>query len=241
MMELGQIIIADDEEFFLSTAELLRREGYNCTHASNVAAARDALLAGGICLLIAGMPMPGNQELELVEELPEIAEGTPVILVADNPSPGSLIAAVRLRVEACLIKPVDSTELLECVRNAIERFRTYHTMNVSLRRLGGWYEDLAGMKEHALHAPAGLPVKVFLDLTLQNIVEALLDIRNLADAAASREGEQDACHLLGCPRVAALSDAVQQAIAVLEKTKGEFKSKQLGELRRKLEGTMKLD
>lgn len=161
-----------------------------------------------------------------------------MILVAEDPSPGSIIAAVRLQVEACLIKPVDSTELLECVRNAIERFRAYHFLDASLQRLAGWRKGLTDVREHMPRTAAGVPVRAFLDLTLQNIVEALLDIRNLAISAASRGGEQDACHLLGCPRVEALSGAVQEAITVLGRTKGAFKSKQLGDLRHKLEEVM---
>ncbi len=44
-----------------------------------------------------------------------------------------------------------------------------------------------------------------------------------------------ACHLLSCPRLAELTGAMEDTIQVLEKTKRAFKSKDLGEIRKKLE------
>jgi len=73
MAELARIVIADDDEaFFHSTAELLSGRGYNCCYAASVGAARDLLAEGDVSVLIADITMPGNQELELVRELPAI-------------------------------------------------------------------------------------------------------------------------------------------------------------------------
>jgi hypothetical protein len=47
------------------------------------------------------------------------------------------------------------------------------------------------------------------------------------------------CQLINCPRGAQLQAALEETIAVLEETKGAFKSKTLGDLRHKLELLLK--
>jgi hypothetical protein len=42
-----------------------------------------------------------------------------------------------------------------------------------------------------------------------------------------------------CPRLSFLKKGLEETIEVLEKTKNSFKSKELGDLRKKLEGLMK--
>ena len=49
------------------------------------------------------------------------------------------------------------------------------------------------------------------------------------------ESTVDMCSLLGCPRSQRYEAALKETVAVLEKTKRAFKSKDLGELRQKLE------
>jgi hypothetical protein len=86
---------------------------------------------------------------------------------------------------------------------------------------------------------SGIPLNTFLDLTLRNIVGALLDLKHLIEALALHESRQNACHLLQCPRPTVLREALRETIAVLEKTKSAFKSKELGKLRQKLEDLVK--
>ena len=69
--------------------------------------------------------------------------------------------------------------------------------------------------------------------TLRNIIASLEDLGHLG---SRRQGEaRRPCHLFDCPRLEALTEALNQTIDVLEKTKGSFKSKELGQLRVKLE------
>ena len=86
MSDQGRILIADDEKVFLeSTADLLRRAGYECSCVPDAPSAIEELRKEEYDLLIADIKMPGNPDLELVRELPNIAEGMPVILVVPSP------------------------------------------------------------------------------------------------------------------------------------------------------------
>jgi DNA-binding NtrC family response regulator len=241
--ELGRILIADDEETFLqSTADLLRREGYSCACALDGATATDMLRASDYDLLIADIRMAGNQELELIRDLPTFIKGLPVIVVTGYPSLRSAIDSIHLPVAAYLVKPFNFKELRDKVRRAIERYRMYHAISHTKEMLEDWQRELADVAElmrTTLADTSLVPIDAFLTMTLRNIAGSLADLKRLIEALAKRNIKQDVCQLLNCPRPVSLMKAVTETIEVLEKTKGAFKSKDLGELRRKLEALVK--
>ena len=243
MADLGRILVADDEETFLrSTADLLRREGYQCACARDAATAAEMLRAADYELLIADIKMPGNSELEFIRDIPHIAEGMPVILVTGYPSVMSAVQSIQLPVMAYLVKPIDFEELLAQVKLAVERFRIYRAIRNTRKHLQDWRRDLDGIEQLMSKTPGDtsfVPVDAFVALTLTNITGSLADLKNVTEALAQLTSEQNTCQLLNCPRLSMLTDALVETVGVLEGTKSAFKSKDLGELRRKLEGLVK--
>ena len=129
MAEPGRILIADDEEFLLQvTADLLRQEGYDCATAQDANSAEELLSQERYDLLIADIRMPGNTELELIRNLPNIGVRLPVILMTGYPSLGSAIQSIQMPVVAYMIKPLDYDELLTHVRYAIDRSKVFHAI-----------------------------------------------------------------------------------------------------------------
>lgn len=122
MANSGHILIADDDETFLqSTADLLRREEYVCDCASDAGAVIEILRLARYDLLITDINMPGNTGLELIKNLPENAEGMPVILVTGNHLINTEIQSLQPPVVACMRKPLDFDKLLAQVRISMER------------------------------------------------------------------------------------------------------------------------
>ncbi len=118
--QISKILIADDDEtFLLATTDLLRREGYECYYAPDAMTVIETLKSVKFDLLISDINMPGNNELELIKKLPEIAEGLPVILITGGISPASQIQSLKHPVTTCLNKPFDFEELLMHVRDSI--------------------------------------------------------------------------------------------------------------------------
>jgi two-component system response regulator HydG len=116
----NRILIADDEPLYLrTTAELLRKEGFECTCASNGAAALEALATNQFDLVLSDLNMPGNFKLELLTEgrtkWPEI----PLIVVTGAPSLPTAIESVRLGITDYLLKPVKLDDLLSSIRRAL--------------------------------------------------------------------------------------------------------------------------
>ncbi len=237
MSTQGRILISDDDETFLhSMADLLRREHYVCDCAVDGDAARVYLENNRYDLLIADIKMPGNTHLELIEAMPDTAEGVPVILVTGYPSLDSAITSIKLPVAAYLVKPIDFEELLSHVRTSIEQSKMYQVVKDTREHLELWLQKTTTferlMKEGAKKA---VHVNDFIEFSFQNLVSTLADLKNLSNSQLTEKTSQEVCHLLNCPRLHSLTDALEEAIGVLEKTKNSFKSKDLGELREKLE------
>jgi ActR/RegA family two-component response regulator len=239
MTDQGRILIADDEETFLnSMADLLRQRGYQCDCAPNAIVAAELLRNANYDLLIADIKMEGNFELELIRDLPQLAEGMPVILVTGYPSLKSAIQSLQLPVAAYLIKPFEFDELLVQVQISVKNYRCFKAVRNIRKRLTDWSEDLKGIEEaEKIMPPSGCstPIDTFFTLTFRNISGALSDMKHLSESFSTGSSKQEVCHLLSCPRLNTLNKTLVETIDALEKTKSAFKSKELGNLRRKLE------
>ena len=124
---------------------------------------------------------------------------------------------------------------------AVERARIYRGIAAANHRLDEWRAEMKQIEASLKQArTAALPstVSAFFQLTFGNIVGALSDLHRLTDSLARQQVQPEACAVFNCPQGSALTNAVKETIDVLERTKGSFKSKELGELRRKLEALM---
>jgi DNA-binding response OmpR family regulator len=235
MLQSGRILLADDERTFLNaTADLLRGEGYECTTVRDGESALMAARAEPFDLLIADLEMPGNADLQLVRQLADQGSGLPVVILTGFPSVRSAVACIDLPVVAYLTKPVAFTQLLERVQQAVQRFRSFQAMRRTEERLRSWRDEFQHIAK-TNSSPNGVPVDLFLTLTLRNVMGSLTDLEQLGRALSSQTVDQHPCQLMNCPRGAQFQQAVKETIAVLEETKSAFKSKALGDLRHKLE------
>jgi CheY-like chemotaxis protein len=243
MSDLGRILIADDEETFLmSTAELLRKEGYGCDCASDAVSAAKMLRSGKYDLLIADIKMPGNFELELIRDIPQLAEGLPVILVTGYPTLDTAIKSIQLQVVGYLTKPIDFENLLVQVRNGIKSYQVYRLAHGIRDRITDWNQHIDAI-EKTLGKPGQssnvTSMDAFFELTFKNIVDIISDLKHLSKSFAAQNVPLEVCHLFQCPRLTAMAESVKEAINVLHKTKSSFKSKELAKLRLSLEQLIK--
>ena len=118
----SRILIADDDEnFLMSTIDLLRLKGYECYYAPDSKTVIETLKAVKFDLLISDINMPGNCNLELIKELKKIAEGLPIILITGHSySDTQIIQSLKPPITACLGKPLDFEELLTHIRSSLK-------------------------------------------------------------------------------------------------------------------------
>lgn len=233
----GRILLADDETTFLnSTADLLRREGFECETVSDGFGALARVDEAAFDLLISDLEMPGNEDLELVRRVAERAGGLPIIIVTGYPSTRSAIAAVELPVCAYLVKPVAFADLLSRVDTATTRFRSYVAMRRVEERLRDWRHEVETVTAAGeLNGAAQPPIDAFLSLTLRNVMGSLSDLEHVSRALSGRAATSHPCEIVNCPRGLQLRAAVEETIQVLEATKGAFRSRTLARLREQLE------
>ncbi len=183
------------------------------------------LLSTGYTLLIAHLSPPLDSELVWMEALVALDEWFPVILLSRPdvlPSFGGLLQHASVH---WLMTPCKTATLRNRATRAIHE--------AGLRAL-------LGRAQTETRRPCSpLSIEGFVDQAFRNVKGTLLDIEHVTKAIAGDDQAREVCHLFDCPWRVSLADAVRDAIRVLEKTKSSFKSKELGELRHRLEAVLK--
>lgn len=221
----GRILVADDDTPFRETLlKFLSTEGYEPTGVPDAAATLEALQREKFDLLIADIDMPGNARLELIRELPVVAAGLPVILLTGSPSLETAATSVRLSVRAYLLKPPELGEMRALVRETIGNHRVY-------RAIRSQWANLEALSREATRQLAARPTgasEAEKGAGQHSLMVALTDLLRVGVSSDTAAVHQLARH-------AELVHALHAAIAVLDRTKRAFKSKQLGTLRQQLE------
>jgi CheY-like chemotaxis protein len=229
----GRILIADDEASVREAMQhYLERMGYECVGVPDAEEALQKLREETFDLLISDINMPGNEGLALVRNAPQVAEGLPIILLTGHPTVDSAMQSVRLPVMAYLVKPADPKELAALAGQAVANSKAVRSLGASRLRLADWAKDLEKIEEALRVTPpskSAAPLNSYLGVTLQNLLLILMDWKTVMEAspAGASAGESSR----NGPVIAALRETIE----VLERTKQSFKSRELGDLRRKLE------
>lgn len=237
-----KILLVDDEEVFRkSTCELLKDNGYDCECAVDSSTVSEKLGQYKFDLLISDINMPGNAQLELVRKLHESALNIPIILVTGYPSIKTAIESLQLPVLAYLVKPFEIDELIKWVELGLKE----SSINLGIRelrnRLKSWDDDMERLQNSMEMASTSTAneskeLDAFISSAFGNITGALLDIKRVYETNKELYKQDTyACHILNCSRLVAYQAAIKETIDVLVKTKGAFKSRELRDLREKLE------
>ena len=228
----NSILLADDEQTFLnSTAYLLREEGYDCDCVSSGNEADSLFQAKEYDLLIADIHMPGNDHLELVRKVQRQAWATSVILVTGQPTLDSAVRSVQLPVVAYLTKPIDIEQLKTTIRSALENSHVLRALSHARKRLLVEAEELTKVEQWMAQSTKRLPSREMmttLDDSLALLIGSTRELCQLRQVLAPDEPIEDLCRFSECVKQVAFAEAIQDAIDVIERTKNNFKSKELG-------------
>jgi FixJ family two-component response regulator len=232
-MSVGSILIVDDEETFReSTSRLLRREGFECRCVKDAEEAIEGLRHDRFDVLVSDIRMPRNSDLRVVREARALDSQLPIILVTGYPSAETAIRSIDMAVYAYLTKPLDVDELLAHITKAMDRSRVRRRLAAVSERL---HSVIADLETEQSRPPLPGPDADDIALgTIRTLAACLSDLLVLLRKREADDGRNNLCDLLDCPQKPAHRKAILYAIEVLEKTKHNFRSKQLGELRTEL-------
>lgn len=117
------LVVDDDSDLARAYARMLTEAGYAVVTSSN---GRDAIhsLASNDCdCVVSDITMPGMTGIQLLKQVREQDGDLPVILITGDPDVESAIEAVDYGAFKYLTKPVDSAELIQTVRQAVQIYQ----------------------------------------------------------------------------------------------------------------------
>lgn len=118
------IIVDDDEAVREALAGLVRSAGWKAaTHASATEFLKQTAPVVPACLIL-DIRMPGLSGLELQQELASKARQLPIIFLTGHASIPMTVRAMKAGACEFLTKPFGDEELLEAIRDALQRDRT---------------------------------------------------------------------------------------------------------------------
>jgi EAL domain-containing protein (putative c-di-GMP-specific phosphodiesterase class I) len=119
MQRRPRVLIADDEDLVRNAlARLLERAGFDVTTVADGEEAARVAKAERFDAVVADVCMPGQDGVGLLRELRDHDADLPVILLTGAPALESAIAAVDLGAFTYLIKPVESSRVIDVVSKA---------------------------------------------------------------------------------------------------------------------------
>lgn len=228
----GRILIADDEPIVRDALSgFLLSRGFTCTCAASGTEVVNRLRDEEFDTLITDLLMPGNDGTSLIEEMPQLAPGLPVIVLTGKPSVETAAKSIRLPVVAYLTKPPEFDELIQILDEAVLGHQTYRTMRAGQQHLQNWGQELDRLVKQCRAHPShpGSPLGSYLRITLRNVILLLSELEQTTRSLELGNEEDRNTQLLD--RDAAL----RRTVDVLRRTKQSFKSKELADLRRELE------
>jgi CheY-like chemotaxis protein len=209
----GKLLLVDDDPMTgMVLGGWLRLKGYQTTFVATAAEADRLLATATFDLVLSDIRMPGNFHLEWVQQLLSNDTTPPVLLITGTPELETALRAANLPVAGYLLKPVDFTTLDDVIQRIVQEHRRRCEF-ISV------IEDIIKM----LSTPGNHAAE-----EEKHIVERL---QHLSTGFRTRVGRV----AVGQVDTGAWRSAVTDSIAVIEKTKHSFRSKELGALRQRLQ------
>lgn len=114
------ILVVDDDLIFLkSVSKLLEDEGYKVDTAESGKEALDKSRVECYSLALIDIVLPDFDGIELIEKMEETDPKMRKILITGYQSPAYLKRALTLGINAYLVKPLKTEEILEVVRRQL--------------------------------------------------------------------------------------------------------------------------
>ncbi|MBI3885891.1 MAG: response regulator [Opitutae bacterium] len=214
-MEPARILLVEDDPVArLVLRSWLEQRGATVVAADGPTEAGPALRAGQFDVVLSDIHMPGNDGLEWVESILR-EDCPPVVLMTGNPQLATAQRAANLPVAAYLVKPPDFAALGELLDRLLAEARQRRTLRAVLDEV----RQLLADPPRGATAPPNL------------VLEKLA----LLAPALQQVGARDSRRPGRAVETAAWRAAVADAIAVIGKTKDNFRSKELAGLRARLQ------
>jgi hypothetical protein len=170
-------------------------------------------------------------------------------VVTGYPTVNSAVESLRLSVVDYRIKPLDLPQFVETVKAAIEKGKIVRVMREARLGFGNWLDQVNQMESALLatdpnsmqQSGAAGDLDWYLNEAIRRFANLSMSLMNTVHTLKEGlpEGKTDVCSLMHCSRLTSYEGAIREAVDVLIRTKNSFKSKELADIRKKLESVLK--
>ncbi len=117
------LIIDDDEETLELISTLLRRAGYEVDTATTSMEALEKCSENFYSLLLVDLVLPDSDGLQLIKKIYDTDPRIRKVMITGYPSIQNAVQALNLGVDAYLIKPLNVSELLQVVKEQVDKYK----------------------------------------------------------------------------------------------------------------------
>ena len=115
------LVVDDEEDLVMHLSGLLRRHGFETAQAFDGVEAVLRVMDGGVHGVLMDIRMPNLDGLGALKLIRRHSPKMPVIMFTGQAGQGDMMLANRLGAYACLLKPVDSEQVVKALREALDR------------------------------------------------------------------------------------------------------------------------
>jgi YesN/AraC family two-component response regulator len=182
--------------------------------------------------------MPGNQNLDFLHQAVALQPDLKIIVLTGYPTVGTAQESIQLPVLAYLVKPPEMEALLGYLERGAANLHIQRALSLSRERTLGWLGDMVQLQQ-LLRRPTMASdqdsARSLLTAAVGNQMAQLLDMKEIFERSFTKGAVREFCTVAQCPRLAQYQEAVRETIQILEGTKTVFRSKELAQLRSRLE------
>lgn len=240
--DLGRVLVCDDDRVSgRRVAALLAAAGYNCELVATHAEARLRLARGAVDVVTSDIA--SDVEFEFVRSVAQAPAAPAVLVLTDTPSVIAAQRALRSHAVDYIVMPDGEPTLVAAVAAATAAHRARLTLQQQRERCERSVRDMMSCErlvgDGRTDGQAGA-ADTFVNLAIGQAVDAIGMLGDFARLMAAPTRAELAQRLRDA-RPLQLVDAIRETILVLEHTKSSFRSRELADLRKKLEALMRVD
>ncbi|MFC7336244.1 response regulator transcription factor [Haloferula chungangensis] len=161
-MEQTIIHLVDDDSWVREAlSRLLRSEGYEVRAFGSAADFLDSCLAGEVECLLLDIAMPGIDGLELQRLLNRSGAMVPIVFLTGHGDIPMTVQAVKSGAVDFLTKPVDDSELLRAIKQAVDEASSTRKIREKTNQANARFNQLTPREKEVMAAVvAGKPNKI---------------------------------------------------------------------------------
>ncbi|MBN2341073.1 MAG: response regulator [Deltaproteobacteria bacterium] len=238
------VLVVDDD---MSMRELCRSmlypKGWQSQGAETAEEAKRLLQGDArFDVMVCDLVMPGNEDMIFVKWVYKQFPTLPMVIITGQPSFDSAIESVRLAVVDYLVKPFSKEAFLNAVSRAAARGDVGTVISHAGENIRKWSDEVDVICNDISRDGANSKdaLQSYFHMTLKNMAGCIADLQNAALLASTQANpcEKGPCRYFNCTRFTKNVAIVQDAISVLESTRKSFKSKELQQLRERLQDAL---